>query len=232
MLHNMLGQIFDSTLGRLLTQPFAHFWHIFPFPKCVALLNKASAQWGSRLRASLPDALLWSALTLEPPMLVDAQVTRYLHSCAHTVHDVPPSRCLCQLYRKASLEDSKARRLIPFASLCFPLSNPRTPTSPSDRPTADPARPSSMGLRPFERGMVHSLARCSCLMKMLAEVAAKASEPLRLECSKAVLLDALVEVEAEMELTPIQEPVAVGRIDASLQRSSASIGGIPGLLLP
>ena len=29
----MLGQMFDSTLDRFLTQPFSHFWHIFLFFK-------------------------------------------------------------------------------------------------------------------------------------------------------------------------------------------------------
>ena len=34
-LRNMLGQIFDSTLDRCLTQQVSHFWHIFPFSKYV-----------------------------------------------------------------------------------------------------------------------------------------------------------------------------------------------------
>ena len=66
----------------------------------VFLLDKASAQVESGLRTSLPDAVFWPALTLEP------RDGTWLHKGlgivihVHTVHDTPRSRFLCQRYRK------------------------------------------------------------------------------------------------------------------------------------
>ena len=46
------------------------------------------------------------------------------------------------------------------------------------------------------------------------------------------MLAVLVELEAGMELMPIQKPMAVDQIHAGLWRSSASIGSVLELLLP
>ena len=69
------------------------------------------------------------------------------------------------------------------------------------------------GLRPFEVGMVHWLAHCSCLKKMLAEVEVVVLELAWQEHSKVALSAKQVGLEAETDQMTIHEPMTPEQID-------------------